>query len=279
MARRRNGLVDDLLEITARLPWWLGVVLALLAYLVLHPIATKEFVMTVVPGQMGAAITTQLWKTLAQLGQYVLPFIFLLGAGMSFLGRIKREKLLTQTQQRGKQSALLDMSWREFEMLVGEAFRQQGYAVDEIGGNGPDGGIDLVLKKGRETYLVQCKQWKALKVGVTVVRELYGVMAAQGAVGGFVVTSGQFTADAVAFAQGRNIELIGGEKLLAMIQKVNKAERYTHVAAASQKTSAEPLCPVCGTGMVARVAKQGSNAGKSFWGCKQFPRCKGVIAK
>lgn len=44
-------------------------------------------------------------------------------------------------------SALNDMSWQEFELLVGEAFRRKGYAVAENGGGGADGGVDLVLKK------------------------------------------------------------------------------------------------------------------------------------
>jgi Restriction endonuclease len=51
---------------------------------------------------------------------------------------------------------------------------------------------------GAERFLVQCAQWRAFKVGVDVVRELYGVMAAKGAAGGFVVTSGKFTDDAIA---------------------------------------------------------------------------------
>ena len=97
------------------------------------------------------------------------------------------------------------MSWREFEMLVGEAFRLQGYSVTETGGGEPDGGIDLTLTKGTEKFLVQCKQWKAYKVSVDVVRELYGVMAAKDAAGGFVVTSGRFTDDARKFAEGRNV--------------------------------------------------------------------------
>lgn len=75
-------------------------------------------------------------------------------------------------------------------MLIGEFFRQQGYSVTETGGKGPDGGVDLELRKDGELHLVQCKQWQALKVSVKVVRELYGVMAAQGAAGGYVVTSG-----------------------------------------------------------------------------------------
>jgi len=61
--------------------------------------------------------------------------------------------------------------------------------------------------------LVQCEQWRAFKVGVDVVRELYGVVAATGAIGGFVVTSGRFTSEASAFASGRNVTLIDGAAL------------------------------------------------------------------
>lgn len=235
MARRRKGLAGDLIVIASRLPWWAGMALALLAYLVLHLIAIKDIPLVATPGQIGASAGAQLGKALAGLGQYLLPFLLLVGVGVSLWGRIRREKLLTQTHKMGKQSVLLNMNWREFEMLVGEAFRRQGYAVVETGGNGPDGGIDLLLTKNRETHLVQCKQWKALKVGVTVVRELYGVMAAQGAVGGFVVTSGRFTADAVAFAQGRNIHLIEGEKLLVMIRDVQAARGGASATTTSKK--------------------------------------------
>lgn len=110
------------------------------------------------------------------------------------------------------------MSWREFEMLVGEAFRLQGYSVVENGGGGgADGGVDLVLTKTGEKFLVQCKQWKAFRVGVDVVREHYGVMAAKGAAGGFVVTSGAFTSEAKAFTDGRNVRLVDGHKLVGLI--------------------------------------------------------------
>jgi restriction system protein len=52
---------------------------------------------------------------------------------------------------------------------------------------------------------------------VSVVRELLGVITANGAVGGFVVTSGDFTKDAIEFANGRGIELITGDELLNSI--------------------------------------------------------------
>ena len=111
--------------------------------------------------------------------------------------RRARQNLVTDVAQSKATDVLDGMSWREFELLVGEGFRLRGYQVVETGGGGADGGVDLVLtkpgKNGGEKFLVQCKQWRAFKVGVDVVRELYGVMAARGATGGFVVTSGRFT--------------------------------------------------------------------------------------
>ena len=40
-----------------------------------------------------------------------------------------------------------------------------------------------------------------------------------------------------------------------------------------------PDCPLCSSSMVRRDAKRGVNAGKSFWGCSQYPRCKGIQAE
>ena len=78
----------------------------------------------------------------------------------------------------------------------------------------------MVLRKDSEKYFVQCKHWRAQQVGVPIVRELYGAMAAHGATGGFVVTSGRFTKPALDFAKGLNLTLIDGPHLHAMIQQV-----------------------------------------------------------
>jgi len=179
------------------------------------------------------------------------------------------------------------MSWQDFELLVGEAFRLQGYEVTELGGEGPDGGVDLVLRKGREKFLVQCKQWKAFKVGVAIVRELYGVMAAKGAAGGFVVTSGSFTEEAIAFASGRNVTLVDGPKLFGLIQQAKAARgNQGRAEAPVQQRSVTPFasaaaapalaCPTCSSSMVRRIAKRGDNAGKAFWGCADYPSCRGT---
>jgi ATP-dependent DNA helicase RecQ len=37
-------------------------------------------------------------------------------------------------------------------------------------------------------------------------------------------------------------------------------------------------CPSCGSPMVLREARNGPHAGKKFWGCSQYPKCRGVVA-
>ena len=149
-----------------------------------------------------------------------------------------------------------------------------------MGGPREDGGVDMVLRKDAETWLVQCKQWKSYKVDVTVVRELYGVMAARGASGGFVITSGSFTSAAIEFAEGRNMRLIDGPKLFGLIQQGQTAGTARTASVTPAPSTSHPVqatvqdvpsCPVCSSAMVRRTAKKGANAGSQFWGCSTYP--------
>lgn len=285
MARRRKqGAADDLMDLVAMLPWWAGVALAMGSYLLLHSIASAPMPPMTTSQQISGAISTMLIRAFATAGQYVLPLLCLLGAFVSFMRRRKRTALLDKTTASPSANALNDMSWQEFELLVGEGFRRQGFEVTELGGPQADGGVDLVLRKGTETHLVQCKQWKAYKVGVDTVRQLYGVMAARGAAGGYVITSGDFTSDARAFADGRNITLIDGSRLFAMIKQAKEGgapkggakPKVSAARPAPAQTNAMPSCPKCAKPMVRRTAKTGVNAGKEFWGCSTFPACRGT---
>jgi len=295
MARRRkSGGFEDMADLVAMLPWWLGVTLAVLSYVVLHSMAAPAKVIQGQPIDASNLIFGSFRGALALVGQYVIPMICIAGAALSALRRHRRKTLVSNVSQSKSAGALDDMSWREFELLVGESFRLQGYRVSEQGGAGPDGGIDLVLSKGPEKFLVQCKQWKAFRVSVTVVRELYGVMAAKGAAGGFVVTSGRFTDEATAFASGRNIKLIDGPLLHGLIRQEKNSrtatpgESHRHPTSATTSRNARPVspplvmqgsspsCPSCGSAMAKRKAKRGANIGGEFWGCEVYPVCKGT---
>ena len=281
MARRKTSTAEDLIELIAMLPWWLGIALALASYIGLHGWATR------LGAAMGGgqALSNAFLYPLVYAGQFALPIICLIGAAASAWRRHQR-KTLAGTVSAAKSADVLDgMSWREFEILVAEGFRQRGYQVVELGGSGPDGGVDLVLRKNGEKYLVQCKQWRAYKVGVNVVRELYGVMAATGAAGGFVVTSGRFTGEAERFAEGRNVRVMNGEALFALIRSAGRADPRSGGTASTLAdesnsvttgASSAPTCPRCAGPMVRRTARKGVHAGEGFWGCAGFPKCRGT---
>lgn len=293
--RRRQSVLEDVVEIASKLPWKIGLALALASYLALSAVAGIKFDQPATVGTMGNFMVKQFAVTFAAFGQVLLPFCFLIGAGWSFFKQRKNEQLYdsiaTHSPAETKSSALQAverLTWQEFEMLVGESFRRKGYTVKETGGGGADGGIDLEMSLNGQKYLVQCKQWKTFKVGVTVVREFFGVMVANGAKGGFVVTSGVFTDDAVSFAEDKNITLIDGVKLVKIINAAQAAQPLKKkdippptdkgASRENKEGSTSPFCPKCNNAMVKRTARQGANAGKEFWGCSQYPKCRSVVA-
>lgn len=284
MARtKKTSPAEDLLALIALLPWWAGVGLAVLSYGVLHTLAVPIAAPIAQPNQMGQYVGQMFGKMLAYYGQFIVPVICLAGAALSAWRRWQRRAMVATVTQSPATNVLDGLSWREFEQLVGEGFRAQGYRVIETGDSGPDGGVDLVLSKDGDRFLVQCKQWKAYRVGVEVVRELYGVMAANGAAGGFVVTSGRFTEPAREFAQGRNLKLVDGPALLQLLQKAQTGLHAKAITTAAPATSAVtethsavPACPACAKPMVRRTAKRGGQVGSAFWGCAGYPTCRGT---
>lgn len=117
-------------------------------------------------------------------------------------------------------NSLRYLSWQKFEVLVGAAFERLGYAVQETGGGGADGGIDLILTKKGRRVLVQCKHWKQTSVGAPIVREMYGLMVAEKMDMVMVVTSGLFTKEARLFSEGKPIVLVDGPRLVKMLNDV-----------------------------------------------------------
>ncbi|WP_038051233.1 nuclease-related domain-containing protein [Thioalkalivibrio sp. ALJ1] len=53
-----------------------------------------------------------------------------------------------------------------------------------------------------------------------------------------------------------------------------------HVQQLRERHEAPPgqACPKCGSAMVKRKARRGSNMGQEFWGCTQYPACRGTKA-
>jgi HJR/Mrr/RecB family endonuclease len=129
------------------------------------------------------------------------------------------------------------LSASQFEWLVGEVLRREGWNIEETGRtDGPDGNVDLVARRGAETRLVQCKRWKSQVVGVDEVRKLAGTLVVNGLApgGGVLVTLSEFSPQAVSEAQASKVTLVNGRDLLDRVERVRAAEP----------------CPQCGTGMI-----------------------------
>jgi len=115
---------------------------------------------------------------------------------------------------------------------------------------------------------------------------------------------GAYTPDAVAFAEGKPIELVTGEALLALVRSGQSAvasvggrrgsrpegggavrgQSYSSDPrvevgsgeVSSRESLAEVIeCPRCTAPMVQRRNRK---SGEVFWGCSGFPACRGVRA-
>jgi len=253
-----RGNKSILAELT-QAPWWMSVIAAIIVFT-----GMKFVVPAILKGPLFSGLA-YLSSSLA----WLVACIFLLPGAISMFNAWRKGRLF---QKQTGLDSLSKLSWREFEEVIGEAYRKQGYTVVENAGPGADGGIDLVAKKEGETVLVQCKQWKSEKVGVPTVREMFGLWNAERANEVHIVTCGHFTEEAQQFARGKPIKLIDGPSLIQLISK----SRQPAIDRADKREASKVMCPQCGATMVLRTAKVGVHAGNQFWGCERFPACKGI---
>lgn len=245
---RHSRLADDLVLA----PWWVSVGLAVVVLIVLP---------TMLPS--------------------LAPFAFIIAVVLFFLSGISvLRKWKTSRMLEGQTSidTLRQIPWKRFEDLIAEAYRRQGYKVEETLDGGPDGGVDLRLGRDGKVTLVQCKQWPSGRpVSVEKVRELYGVMHGENASAAKFVVTTTFTNEAIAFARDKPLELIDGSQLLHLLKGVQTSGKIALPDPEPDEQIA-PDCPKCGAAMVVREAKQGEFAGNSFWDCSTYgkTRCRGT---
>ena len=191
--------------------------------------------------------------------------------------RIVTPRPINDAMAVGKSLLPGDLEQSDFDLLVGEVFRREGYDVEISGGIGSDGGSDLCLRKGGETVVVQCRQWGNWKVSAPSVQEFIETLDQARADRGIFVTTGEYTDEARLLTRGRPIELIDGNDLNKMIKEVAKpGEDLCDLGSwldsfASSVTVVEPTCPFCQERMSLKRGLQG----KAFWACQTFPRCAG----
>jgi restriction system protein len=150
MGRRdKSSPAEDFIVVAAKLPWWVALILAVAAYVLLHAYANQSIPVPTAPGRMMDYFIPSMLKGLATFGQYVLPMLLVIAAGLSW--------------------------------------------------------------------------YKSRKV-----------------------------------------------------QAIHKPAAGLGLKSNPVSSQQAPNCPVCSSSMKLREAKRGANAGKSFWGCTDYPRCKGT---
>lgn len=90
-----------------------------------------------------------------------------------------------------------DLSPRKFEELVADMWRNQGFEVT-LTPSSRDGGMDVIAVRkngvGTVMIIIECKRYAATnKVGVEIVRGLYGVVEQKRATQGIIATTSYFT--------------------------------------------------------------------------------------
>jgi restriction system protein len=101
-----------------------------------------------------------------------------------------------------KPQEMLELDSRQFEELVAEIWRKLGYDT-ELTTRTKDGGRDIIAVRKIEAnvrFLIECKRYHPTnKVGVELVRALYGVRMHEKATKGILATTSTFTRGAKHF--------------------------------------------------------------------------------
>jgi len=142
---------------------------------------------------------------------WIIPIIaaLLLGAAATFY--LRKVRLPREETQAGI-AALAGMRWRDYIHLVLAALNRRGYErVFDAEANSDEG--DYLLDRDGQPWLLSSKHGTAYVLGSTAIAEFANAIRMRGAVGGLLVTSGQFAPEAKSLAAAQRIELLDGPAL------------------------------------------------------------------
>jgi hypothetical protein len=117
--------------------------------------------------------------------------------------------------------ALSQLPWQDFEILVADYYRDQGFDVMHCGSGGigvrGSGGVDLRLRKAGRLLLVQCRHETVQPVDAAAINRLLAVRDEDEAAEAIVISSSEFSSDARRAAEAGGITLVDGEQLRQLL--------------------------------------------------------------
>lgn len=310
--RRRQGVVEDLFDIASRLPWWVDVFLAVIAYLVLHHYANLEVDHPANSREVGTIFKSQLVKFLATVGQYLLPLVFGAAALASFFRTFKKPTNVgptatsgvvnevksyarathkkadlfehwkfTGTEQRSTPPTpewnlefLNSIDWKRFEELCAGNFRLEGFGA-ETQMRGPDGGVDIRLYAKDES-----SQLKSIVQCKQYTRRIVGPKALRelrGVMPENGVDQGIFVTSSSFNTEARRFAAKNHIELIdgeLLLQKILARSADEQAQLLAVATEGEYLTPTCPNCGVKMIERTNQKDKSHFWGCKNYPDCR-----
>ncbi len=221
------------------------------------------------------------WTTsIALVALCVLSLAFGTILALAF-GREGRKQFLSR--QHPDAGGIRELRWQDFELFIAQLLKLRGYEVEHVGKDEPDGGVDLIARKGGKRMAVQCKHYRHEPIPVADVRMLYGIMARDKYDKAMYVTSGRFSKPAeLEFEKDDRIFLVDEHMILQWLDVVadmlpsperEREDQSVSPALASIRrqidgdhsfTISVPRCPSCKSVMVLGYSRRN---GQRYWRC------------
>ncbi len=164
-------------------------------------------------------------------------------AGAALLMALGKSKRVARETEAGLE-VLRSLRWKEFAGFATQLLADRGFKVSETQRTPGDGSADFTVEKLGIPHLLQVKHGGAYHVSEGAVRTLITMLAAHGAKGGILVTSGRFDAAAHQAARGHSVALIDGGELWTQLRerlpvqlRAEASERADDVEKADRKRS------------------------------------------
>ncbi|HEX6007443.1 MAG TPA: restriction endonuclease [Burkholderiales bacterium] len=204
-----RGTVSEHAKARTEWPWWLGVILAGAAYVILK---------WIIPSLAGSSGPLKPLVATAQSSAALVAIMFLAYAALSLGLAFRRRRALDLETSLATLRAL---PRERFAHFLEAAFRREGYEMSSPASG--DSAIDAVLTRGNERLLVQYRHWRNATLGAAMLQALCDCAGEESAAGCVFVTAGNYTPEAVRFAAGKPVRLIGGRQLERMLRDLERS--------------------------------------------------------
>ena len=206
----------NIFDFLAQIPWWVSVTLSASFYLVL------KFVFPYFESQ--GHLVSEVHISLGPVFAPVVALALLSPVTFSLLRSNRKNKLYELKEEI---LSIQELPWPQFKILVTEAYRQADYLILDGSAFTIDPKVDLVMRKGANLYLLQCRYWQNKKLGLREVKNLFSLMHDKQASGIFLLTTGVFTNEVRHYAAGKPINLVDGIELVELLGNVRRNLKTT----------------------------------------------------